>query len=162
MFRQSGPKSSKCWKSYRMDIFEAKRVPKMIKDVKLNILHKDYLRFWYSSILISKTQNFDFQKWIPIKSKICIGFVKNRIYVINVHTNNTHTTLQSRQRYDSESNHEPIQNQMFFAWVRVDLNRKMGKHIESWVNLYQYLGNTLESWIDSESIPGKPLESWVK
>ena len=46
------------------------------------------------------------------------------------------------------------------SWV--NLNRKMGKHIQAWVNLNRYLGNQLESWVESESIPGKPLKSWFE
>ena len=86
---------------------------------------------------------------MPIKSKICIQFVKNRIYVINVHTNNTHITLQSRQRYDSESNHESIQNQMFFCLSQSWFESKNGE--ANWV------------MSQSESIPGEytRVRNWL-
>ena len=86
----------------------------------------------------------------------------------------TFTKVRVRHGYDSESNHEPTQNQMFFAWVKLIWIEKWGSTLsyESiWINtwgihlsheliLSQFL-ESLESWVESTQVFVILLESWA-
>ena len=67
MFCYFGSKSGKCLKGSRMYNFEVKGNPWTPKDVTMNALPNGSLVFLTFSILTPITQNFDFQKLMPVK-----------------------------------------------------------------------------------------------
>ena len=50
--------------------------------------------FCYFSFFTPKTQNLDFSKIDAFKNQV-FGAIKTGIYVVKLHTNNTHTRFQS-------------------------------------------------------------------
>ena len=93
-------------------------------------------------------RSFFFTDWSLTKIVTNLGSFR---FWRDIHWSQTWVWLRVESLVDSESNASRL------SWV--DLNRKIGEHLESWVNLNQYFGNPLGSWVDSESILGIPLES---